>query len=130
VRAGDRCGEATNRDGCDGLYEKKQKLTTVLYSSLERPEMVWRRRSAAAGLQLAELVGDDWELPSSFSLTRRRRRPWRSFGDSQTDSRWSLATARVSARARVSVPAKKPGGRRRAEVLGLIHCGGATFIDH
>jgi hypothetical protein len=79
VRAGDRCGEATNRDGCDGLYEKNQKLTTVLYSSLERPEMVWRRRSAAAELQLAELVGDDWELPSSFSWTRRKRRPWRSF---------------------------------------------------
>jgi hypothetical protein len=75
--------------------------------------MVWKRRSTAAGLQLAELVGVDWELPSSFSLTRRRRNSLRSSGDTRTASRWSLATARSSAGARVSVPAKKLGEEER-----------------
>jgi hypothetical protein len=55
--------------------------------------MVWRRRSVAAELQLAELVGVDWELPNSFSLTRRRRTPWRSFRASRGGSGCSLATA-------------------------------------
>jgi hypothetical protein len=36
--------------------------------------MVWKRRSTAAGLQHAELVGVDWELPSSIDLTRRSRK--------------------------------------------------------
>jgi hypothetical protein len=91
--------------------------------------MVWRRRSAAAGLQLAELVGDDWELPRSFGLTRRSSNPWRSFGDTRTASRWPLATARCLAGARVSVPAKKLGEGKEIAVLGLIHGGGSGFID-
>jgi hypothetical protein len=41
---------------------------------------VRKRRSAAIGLRHAELIGVDWELPSSFGLTRRRRKPRRSFG--------------------------------------------------
>jgi hypothetical protein len=91
--------------------------------------MVWRRRSTAAGLRHPELVVVDWELPSSFGLTRRRRKPWRSFGDTRTDSRWPLATARVLAGARVSVTARNIGGRRRNRLLGLIHGGGSLFID-
>jgi hypothetical protein len=31
---------------------------------------------------------------------------------------------------RVSISYKRTQGRKRVEVLGLIHCGGATFIDH
>jgi hypothetical protein len=71
--------------------------------------MVWRRRLTVVGLQHAELVGVDWELPSSFGLTRRRRNSLRSSGDTRTASRWSLATARGSAGARVSVPARELG---------------------
>jgi hypothetical protein len=91
--------------------------------------MVWRRRSTAAGLQQAELVGVDWELPSSIHLTRRSRNPWRSFGETRTASRWPLATARGSAGARVSVSAKKLGEEEEIAVLRLIHGGGSGFID-
>jgi hypothetical protein len=34
----------------------------------------------------AELVGVDWELPSSFGLTRRRRKAWRCFRDARSSS--------------------------------------------
>jgi hypothetical protein len=71
--------------------------------------MVWRRRSTAAGLQHAELIGVDWELPSSIELTRRSRNPRRSFKASHGGSGCPLATARVSAGARVSIPARELG---------------------
>jgi hypothetical protein len=40
---------------------------------------VRKRRSVAAGLRHAELVGVDWELFSSIGLMRRQRKPWGSF---------------------------------------------------
>jgi hypothetical protein len=40
---------------------------------------VRKKRSAAAGLWHAELIGVDWELFSSIGLTRRHRKPRRSF---------------------------------------------------
>jgi hypothetical protein len=91
--------------------------------------MVRRRRSTTAGLQHAELVGDDWELPSSIDLTRRSRNPRRSFGNTRTASRWPLATARGLAGARVSVPTTKLREEEGIAVLGLIHGGGSLFID-
>jgi hypothetical protein len=90
--------------------------------------MVRRRRSTAVGLRHPELVGVDWELPISFGLMRRGRKPWRSFGDTQTDSRWPLATVRVSAGARVTVTPRNIG-EEELGFLELIHSGGSDFID-
>jgi hypothetical protein len=92
--------------------------------------MVWKRRSTAAGLQLAELVGVDWELPSSIGLTRRSRKPRRSSGAPWHGSGWLQSTATGTAGARVSVTARNLGEEEELRLLGLIHCGGATFIDH
>jgi hypothetical protein len=75
------------------MHGKVQELTTELKSSSEKPEMVWRRRSTAAGLQHAELVGVDWELPSSIDLTRRSRNPRQSFRASHGGLGCPLATA-------------------------------------
>jgi hypothetical protein len=94
----------------------------------QSPE-VGRGRSSASSHRDAELAGVDWELPSSFGLTRRRRKPWRSFGATRRRSGWSLATVRGSAGARVSVPARELGEGEGIEMLGLIHGGGSGFID-
>jgi hypothetical protein len=36
--------------------------------------------------RVAELAGVDWELPSTFGLTRRRIKPWRCFRDARNSS--------------------------------------------
>jgi hypothetical protein len=55
--------------------------------------------------------------------------PIRSSEATQRRSGWSLATARGSAGARVSVPARKLREGEGIEILGLIHGGGSDFID-
>jgi hypothetical protein len=68
-----------------------------------RPEMVENRRSTATGLRYAELVGVDWELPSSIGLTRRRRKPWQSFGATHRSAGTLVPASSKLAGARVLV---------------------------
>jgi hypothetical protein len=50
------------------MHGKDQELTTELWSSPARPEMVRRRRSTVTHLRYTELAGADWRLHCMPSL--------------------------------------------------------------
>jgi hypothetical protein len=68
-----------------------------------RQEMVGNRRLTATGLRYAELIGVDWELPTSIGLTRRRTKPWRNFGAIRRSAGTLVLASSKLAGARVSV---------------------------
>jgi hypothetical protein len=94
----------------------------------------WNRQrawwQAPAREERERRIPHDWAHSSSLPSTRIPNLPIRISGATQRRSGWSLATARGSARARVSVPARKFGEGEGIEILGLIHGGGSDFIDN
>jgi hypothetical protein len=75
--------------------------------------MVRSRRSTATGLRYAELVGVDWKLPSSISLTGRTRGSWRSFDAARRGLGMPAVAALEFAGARVSVTSRDEREREK-----------------
>jgi hypothetical protein len=55
------------------MHGKDQELTTELWSSSVRPEVVRRMRSTAAELQDAEPSDADWRLPCLLGLVEEHK---------------------------------------------------------
>jgi hypothetical protein len=125
----DRCGSSPGRDGDACGHGEDQKLTTMRRNWSERLQEVGRERSSASSHRDAKLIGIDWELPVSIGLTRRRRKPWRSFRATRRSSGTSVPASSKLAGARVSVMSNKSRGRKRSKRLGSSCGGGLPFIN-